>query len=65
LTFGNCGEINGCLFGHSEYAGCLAKPQTSRSVRPDQIENAIKVIRGQRVMLDCDLEYFTALPLPR
>lgn len=33
----------------------MAKKRASRVVKTEQIENAIRVIRGQRVMLDSDL----------
>src|SRR6266851_8114804 len=37
------------------YSACMTKSGPPKMVRADQIEKAIKVIRGQRVMLDSEL----------
>jgi hypothetical protein len=33
----------------------MARKQSPATIRPDQIERAIQIVRGQRVMLDSDL----------
>jgi hypothetical protein len=46
-----------CRFSFGAYASGMAK-RTAPTIQPEQIEQAIKVVRGQRVLLDTDLARF-------
>ena len=40
------------------YSDGMAKKPTPATIRPEQIERAIQIVRGQRVLLDADLAQF-------
>ena len=40
------------------YSDGMAKKPTPTTIRPEQIERAIQIVRGQRVLLDADLARF-------